>query len=95
MGNIIDLQKGKSKLEAKKREAAFKNYLKSLKQEELQTEANYLLNSMGNDVDRELLKKSALLMEELAKRVSNENISGSISNFAESIKEKFQDQVIH
>lgn len=86
--NVIGMESAKSEIEAKRKESTFKNYLSSLKQEELQTEANFIMNSMGEDLNTEDLKKSALLMEELAKRVSVDSMSSSINKFANSLREK-------
>lgn len=84
--NVIGMESAKNKLKLKKNEKEFKNYLGSLKQEELQIEANYIMNSMGQDLDVDALRKSALLMEELAKRVSVDSMSSSISDFATSLR---------
>jgi len=86
--NVIGLEKAKNDLANKRADQKFKSYLGSLKQEELQTEANYIMNNMGSDLDAESLKKSAMLMEELAKRVSVDTMSSSINDFASSLREK-------
>ncbi len=88
--NVIGMESAKSEIEAKRKEITFKNYLSSLKQEELQTEANFIMNSMGEDVSPEILKKSALLMDELAKRVSVDSMSSSINNFANSLRNQVE-----
>lgn len=94
--NIIELDAQRRKLELKKKEAQFKTYLSSLKQEQLQTEANYLLNKVSDNEDDQLneeyLLKSALLMDELAKRISADNMSHTINKFAENIREKLEDK---
>ena len=89
--NIYELETRRKKLELKKKESQFKFYLSSLKQEQLQSEANYLLNKVTDDGDNEYLQKSALLMDELAKRVSADNMSHTINKFAENIREKLED----
>ena len=89
--NILELDSQRKKLELKKKESQFKIYLSSLKQDQLQSEANYLLNKVSDNVNDEYLLKSALLMDELAKRVSADNMSHTINKFAENIREKLED----
>lgn len=86
--NVVDLLAERKKIELKKTEAAFKSYLSSLKQEQLQTEANFLLNQFSDQCDDKYLLKSALLMDELAKRVSASNMSHTINKYAENLREK-------
>lgn len=86
--NVIGLEKAKVELESKRADQKFQNYLSALKQEELQIEANYIMNNMGSDLDAESLKKSAMLMEELAKRVSADDISNSINKFATNLRDQ-------
>ena len=85
--NVIDLTKAKAKLALKHKEEQFKKYLSSLRQDQLQTEANYILNK-SQGLDEETLMKSALLMEELAKRVSANKMSDTITGFAKDLREK-------
>lgn len=88
ISNVVDLE-SKRKLHAlKKTEAGFKTYLASLKQEQLQTEANYLLNQFSDEYNEEYILKSALLMDELAKRVSANNMSHTINKYAENLRDK-------
>lgn len=86
--NVIDLGQAREQLALKQKEEQFKTYLSSLKQEQLQYEANYLMNKADSDLSEETLLKSALLMEELAKRVSANNISDTISSYAEELRKK-------
>lgn len=86
--NVIDLGQAREKLALKQKEEQFKKYLGSLKQEQLQYEANYLMNKAGSDLDQETLLKSALLMEELARRVSANKMSDTISSYAEELRKK-------
>lgn len=88
--NVVEFAEAKRTLLLKQKEKQFKNYLSSLKQDQLQIEANFLMNKVGNDLNDEALMKSALLMEELAKRVSSDNISNSIHKFAGDIREKLR-----
>lgn len=86
------MESAKSEIELKRSEAKFKNYLGALKQEELQTEANFIMNSMGQDLDVDSLRKSALLMEELAKRVSVDSMSSSISDLANNLRDQLDEK---
>ncbi|MCT4641383.1 MAG: hypothetical protein N4A33_03730 [Bacteriovoracaceae bacterium] len=88
MENLINLSAAKKQLELTKKESQFKTYLKSLKREELQYEADFIMGQMGKDLNSESLRKSALLMEELASRVSDNTMSESINEFATNIREK-------
>jgi hypothetical protein len=93
--NVIDLGQAREKLALKQKEEQFKKYLSSLKQEQLQYEANYLMNKAGTDLDQETLLKSALLMEELAKRVSANSatkMSDTISSYAEELRKKTEEE---
>ena len=90
ISNVIDLD-SKRKLQAlKKTEAGFKAYLSSLKQEQLQTEADFLLNQFSDEYNEEYLLKSALLMDELAERVSATNMSHTINKYAENLRGKLE-----
>ena len=85
---VLDLGAAKAQKTKRKREEAFKKYLSALKREELQYEANYLLNSVNGLTEPSLLKRSALLMEELASRVDAEDLSLKIRGYAENLRER-------
>lgn len=87
--NVIDLSQAKVELKLKKKEEQFKKYLSSLKREQLQAEANYILNR-STGLDEETLMKSAMLMEELAKRVDADKMSNTISGYAKDLRSKAQ-----
>lgn len=89
--NVVEIETLRKKQELKKTEMNFKNYLSSLKQDQLQVEATYLLNKMTDNLSEEFLLKSALLMDELAKRVSAESMSNTINSFANNIREKIEE----
>ena len=94
--NVVSIQAAREKQHQLKKEENFKLYLKSLKQEQLQYEANYLLNRIDMAIEsnqkNEILLKSALLMDEIAQRVSNGSLSASINDFAQDIREKTKDE---
>ncbi len=90
---VLNLSELRMKNELKEQETQIKAYLSSLKQEDLQYEANYLMNKIqiGTEIDQAALLKSALLMDELAKRVSGNTMSDSISAFAKNIRTQMND----
>ena len=93
--NIISMEKQRKLRELKKQEKAFKTYLTKLKQEELQYEANYIINKVNeNNLSDEFLLKSALLMDELAKRVDATQMANTIYKFSQNLREKFETQVL-
>lgn len=91
--NVISFNEQKKLKELKQKEVIFKDYLSKLKQEELQYEANYITNKINDDnLDDEFLLKSALLMEELAKRVEATNLSSTINKFSENLRNKLNNK---
>lgn len=93
--NVISFNEQKKLKELKQKEVIFKDYLSKLKQEELQYEANYITNKINDDnLDDEFLLKSALLMEELAKRVEATNLSSTINKFSENLRNKLNNKPI-
>jgi hypothetical protein len=90
ISNVVDLESKRKLIALKKTEAGFKSYLSSLKQDQLQTEANYLLNQFSDEYNEEYILKSALLMDELAKRVSASNMSHTINKYAENLRGKLE-----
>lgn len=88
--NVLDLERQRKKSALKKTELNFKAYLASLKQEQLQTEADFLLNQFSDEYSEDYLLKSALLMDELAKRVSATNMSHTINKYAQNLRDKLE-----
>jgi hypothetical protein len=88
--NVVDLEQQRKKAALKRTEVTFKTYLSSLKQEQLQTEANFLLNQFSDEYNEDYLLKSALLMDELAKRVSATNMSHTINKYAQNLRDKLK-----
>jgi hypothetical protein len=86
--NVIEMDQARVKIRLRQQEEQFKKYLGSLKQDQLQYEANYLLNMASTGLDDETLMKSALLMEELAKRISADKMSDTITAYAEELRRK-------
>lgn len=85
---VVSLESLRNKRTVKEKEEQFKTYLRSLKKDQLQSEANFLVEKMEQEkVNDDILLKSALLMDELARRVSFENMSDTISQFATDIRE--------
>jgi uncharacterized membrane protein YheB (UPF0754 family) len=80
----------------KEQERKFKAYLSSLKQEELQFEANYIINKVQDEnLSNEFLLKSSLLLEELAKRVDASNMANTIQKFSSNIRSKIDPETTH
>jgi hypothetical protein len=88
--NVVDLEQQRKKVALKRTEVTFKTYLSSLKQEQLQTEANFLLNQFSDEYNEDYLLKSALLVDELAKRVSATNMSHTINKYAQNLRDKLK-----
>lgn len=89
MGEIFSIDNLREKKVLQTEEKNFKKYLGALKQEELQYEADHLLNNLDDsNLSEKFLLKSALLMEELAKRVDAQSISQRISNYSSELRDK-------
>ncbi len=87
--NIISIDQKRRLKKLKEKEQAFKSYLTKLKQEDLQYEANYIINKVNTqDLSEEFLLKSALIMDELAKRVDAKNMSSTINQFSANLRSK-------
>ena len=92
--NIISLEKGRRLKKLKDQEKVFKTYLEKLQQEELQYEANYIINKVNEEnLSDEFLLKSALLMDELARRVEATQMANTITKFSENLRRKFEDSI--
>jgi len=88
---IISFIEKKKLKELKAKEVKFKSYLSSLKQDQLQTEANYIINKIKDEnLSDEFLLRSALLMDELAIRVDTVNISHTIQKFSKNLRSKMK-----
>ena len=88
---VISFVERKKLRDLKTKEKQFKAYLSSLKQDQLQTEANYIINKINEEnLSDEFLLKSALLMDELATRVNVSNMSHTISKFSKNLRSKMK-----
>lgn len=86
---VISLDNQRRLKKLKEKEVVFKSYLSKLKQEELQYEANYIINKVNEEnLSEEFLLKSALLMDELAKRVEATKMANTINKFSANLREK-------
>lgn len=93
--NVISLDQKRKLKDLKQKEKFFKTYLGKLKQEELQYEANYIMNKVNEEnLSEEFLLKSALLMDELAKRVSATDMANTINKFSENLRAKLEPDII-
>lgn len=87
--NVISIDQKRRLKKLKEKEVIFKSYLSKLKQEELQHEANYIINKVNdNNLSEEFLLKSALIMDELAKRIDATHMSNTINQFSANIRSK-------
>lgn len=92
---IISLDKQRRLKDLKRQEEATKSYLSKLKQEELQYEANYIMNKVNEeDLSDEFLLKSALLMDELAKRMDANQMANTINNFSKNLKKRLDENIL-
>lgn len=92
---IFSLDQHRELKQLKLKEAQFKGYLSALKQEELQYEANYIINKINDEnLSQEFILKSALLMDELAKRVTATQMANTINKFADNLKAKLEPTLI-
>ncbi len=91
---IISFSERRKLRDLKIKEKQFKTYLSSLKKDQLQIEANYIINKVNeHDLTDEFLLKSALLMDELANRVTINNMSHTISKFSKNLRSKMSADV--
>lgn len=93
--NIVSMAERKKLRDLKTKEKQFKSYLSSLQQDQLQIEANYIINKINEEnLTDEFLLKSALLMDELATRVNVTNMSHTIENFSKNIRSKMKSDLL-
>ena len=87
--NIVSIDQKRRLKRLKEVESSFKSYLTKLKQEDLQYEANYVINKVNtDDLSEEFLLKSALIMDELGKRVTSSNMANTINQFSSNLRSK-------
>jgi hypothetical protein len=92
---IVSLDKQRRLKDLKRQEESIKSYLSKLKQEELQYEANYIMNKVNEeDLSDEFLLRSALLMDELAKRMDANHMANTINVFSKNLKKRLDDKVL-
>ena len=93
--NIVSIAERKKLKDLKVKEKQFKSYLSSLQQDQLQIEANYIINKINEDnLTDEFLLRGALLMDELATRVNVSNMSHTITNFSKNIRSKMKNELL-
>lgn len=92
---IISLDKQRRLKELKRQEESIKSYLSKLKQEELQYEANYIMNKVNEDeLSEEFLLRGALLMDELAKRMDANKMANTINLFSQNLRKRLDDKIL-
>lgn len=91
--DVVSIEDARKLRHLKDKEKEFKNYLKSLKQNQLEHEIDYLLNEFDSSNNKqESILKSAMLLDELASRVDVESMSISINEFANEVRSKLDDK---
>jgi uncharacterized protein YlxP (DUF503 family) len=89
--NVVSIEQKRRLKKLKEKESIFKSYLSKLKQDELQFEANYIINRVNEqDLSEEFLLKSALIMDELATRVGATKMANTIDKYSENIRSKIK-----
>lgn len=89
--NVVSIDQRRRLKQLKEKENLFKSYLSKLKQDELQFEANYIINRVTeHDLSEEFLLKSALIMDELASRLGASQMSNTIGKYSENIRSKIK-----
>lgn len=70
--NVISLQEARKKQGLECGKNAYKRYLKLLENDQLETEVNYILNTLEVKEDQQigLAEKSSMIMDEIANRTS-------------------------
>lgn len=91
MDKVISLEKKRKEIEFKKKEELLKDYLKNLKTNELQYEANDIINKLNNEpLSDDCVFKGAVLMEEFAKRIDMKQMSDQVNGYAVGLKSKLE-----
>jgi hypothetical protein len=91
MNKVISLEKKREELEFKKKELNLKKYLESLKTNELQYEANDIIDQLNNGpVNNDDIFKGAVLMEEFAKRIDTKQMSEQVTSYANGLKTRLE-----
>lgn len=91
---VVSIEQLRKDKQRRQEHAEFRGYLKSLPQDRLQYEAEFLIGQIESEgVCDKHLTRVALLMEELASRVSGEKMTSMINEFASSIRNKLNIEV--
>jgi len=93
--NVVSIEQKRRLKKLKEKESTFKSYLSKLKQEELQYEANYIMNKVNEDeLSEEFLLRGALLMDELAKRMDANKMANTINLFSQNLRKRLDDKIL-
>ena len=94
--NVISLEQKRRLRNLKQQERIFKSYLSKLKHEDLQYEADDVINKVNKEkLSEEFLLKRALIMDELASRVDANKMSNTINKFSKNIRAKIETLFLH
>lgn len=88
--DVVSIEDARKLRYLKDKEKEFKDYLKTLKQDQLQNEVNFLLSKIDSSSNQEYILKSAMLLDEIASRVNVDSMSISINQFANEVRTKLE-----
>lgn len=95
MTKVISIEDLRKKKEIESKQKHFKLYLSKLKTNELQYEANFIINRIKDeDQGIDFYLKGALLMDELALRIEQEGMATTIRNFSKKLKDKLREKEV-
>ena len=90
--DVVSIEDARRIRNLKDKEKEFKEYLKTLKQDQLQSEVDFLLSNIDSSNNQEYILKSAMFLDELATRVNVNSMSISINQFASEVRSKLEHQ---
>lgn len=91
---VISIEQLRADKTRREEQVEFQGYLKSLPQDQLQFEADFLIGQIEKEgASEKLLTRIALLMEELASRVNGERMTSMIHEFADNVRNKLNIEV--
>jgi hypothetical protein len=86
--NIVSLVQVRAKAELDKKRKSYQRYLKSIKDDQIEHEVDYLLRG-SDQVGDDLMMMSHLILEEISSRTTGE-VKHEISQMSSQLKEKIE-----
>lgn len=86
--NVVSLAQVRAKAELDKKRKTYQRYLKSIKDDQIQHEVDYLLRG-SHQVGDDLMMKSQLILEEISSRTSGE-VKNEVSQMSSQLKAKIE-----